>query len=288
MLAAWPSRCFSSAPPAAATLTRQRPCSWVELVHRLAEETRAAAMAAPGANSSGRCVSRPPSLTRGPKVPAECDCRLLALSDLLHRPLVWPGGSGSTLGEYRLLIEVIDRNGGSVLTRSLQPFEGMFASVAQTGRLSAGEKLDPHRLPGRQSAPALPGVAQRSAIGAAVRRMGRRLRLPRRCACSLCTITTTGHGASVLKFTWRMPAVTVPDQILDYIHAGDSRSCDVMRLQCIESVLYIGFEPVGGTALVEPHSWKPSRLQTRGRSALRPPSAGPIVPSPSFRSPTKP
>ena len=69
---------------------------------------------------------------------------------------------------------------------------------------------------------------------------------------------------------------------LEYIHAGDSRSCDVMRLQCIESVLYIAFEPIGGAtrfwsdggSLVEAQ-----RLQTRGRSALRPPSAGPVVPS---------
>ena len=78
-----------------------------------------------------------------------------------------------------------------------------------------------------------------------------------------------------LKFTWRMPAVTAPDHILEYIHAGDSRSCDVMRLQCIESVLYIGFEPVGGTAIVGPHSWKPAACRLEAAPHFVHPRQGP-------------
>lgn len=74
--------------------------------------------------------------------------------------------------------------------------------------------------------------------------------------------------------------MTVPDQILEYIHAGDSRSCDVMRLQCIESALYIYFEPVGSTgewdmALVEPHSWKPAAFRLEAAPHFVHPRQGP-------------
>ena len=73
-----------------------------------------------------------------------------------------------------------------------------------------------------------------------------------------------------LKFTWRMPAVTAPDHILEYIHAGDSRSCDVMRLQCIESVIYIAFEP---TTIKD--SWKPAAFRLEAAPHFVHPRQGP-------------
>ena len=223
-----------------------------------------------------RQMRQPPAImTRGPKVPAECDFAL-ALSDHLLSPLVWPGGSTLPgLCEYRLLIEVIDRNGGSVLTRSLQAFEGMFASDGASGTwVPAGEKLDQ----------GLPIDASAVPTGVALCRGDR---LSARlcvewgggCVClgAVPAVESSRSNSSlpVLKCTWRMPAVTVPDQILDYIHAGDSRSCDVMRLQCIESVLYIYFEPVSGTALVGPHSWKPNAFRLEAAPHFVHPRQGP-------------
>ena len=249
---------------------------WAELVRLAWQEESPGLLPAGGSwREFFRQMRQPPAImTRGPKVPAECDFAL-ALSDLLHRPLVWQEYSGSTLGEYRLLIEVIDRNGGSVLTRSLQAFEGMFASDGAAGTwVPAGEKLDQ----------GLPIDASAVPTGVALCR-GDRL------SARLCVEWGGGcvclgavpaalhiddrHRLPVLKFTWRMPAVTVPDQILDYIHAGDSRSCDVMRLQCIEAVLYIGFGPVGGTAIVEPHSWKPAAFRLEAAPHFVHPRQGP-------------
>ena len=214
---------------------------WVELVHLAWQEEDPLMLPGSSAREFFRQMRQPPAIvTRGPKVPAECEFAL-ALSDLLHRPLVWQEYSGSTLGEYRLLIEVIDRDGGSVLTRSLQPFEGMFAADCW---LQAGERA--------------------SAVSTGVA-LCRGDRLSARlcvewgggCVClgAVPAVESYRFNSSlpVLKFTWRIPAATVPDRIFDYIHAGDSRSCDVMRLQCIESALYLTFQPT----TIKAHSWEP-------------------------------
>ena len=247
---------------------------WVELVRLAWKEESPGLLPGSSAREFFRQMRQPPAImTRGPKVPAECEFAL-ALSDLLDGPLVWQEYSGSTLGEYRLLIEVIDRDGGSVLTRSLQPFEGMFA---EDRWMPAGERASAVRVPPSPFSGFEPGEdlcrGDRLSARLCVEWGGG-------CVC-LGAVPAVLYGHTtlcrepVLKFTWRMPAVTVPDQILEYIHAGDSRSCDVMRLQCIEAVLYIGFGPVGGTAIVEPHSWKPAAFRLEAAPHFVHPRQGP-------------
>ena len=238
---------------------------WVELVRLAWQEESPGLLPAGGSwREFFRQMRQPPAImTRGPKVPAECDFAL-ALSDHLLSPLVWPGGSTLPgLREYRLLIEVIDRDGGSVLTNSLQPFEGMFAEHSWVPSLGASAV--------RTGAP---GCVQNNELLARLC-----VEWGGGCVClgAVPAVESSRSNSSlpVLKCTWRMPAVTVPDQILDYIHAGDSRSCDVMRLQCIESVLYIYFEPVSGTALVGPHSWKPNAFRLEAAPHFVHPRQGP-------------
>lgn len=259
---------------------------WVALVRLAWQEESPGLLPAGGWRKFFRQMRQPPAIMRrGPKIPAECDFAL-ALSDLLHRPLLWY--SGSYLGEYRLLIEVVDQEGGSVLTRSLQPFVDMFA---QDCWLQAGERASAVRT-------GVPGCVQNNELTGPGRTwLGDKLCRGDRLLARLCVewggscvclgavpAVLHGHGCRaagiggadpVLKFMWRMPAVTVPDHILEYIHAGDSRSCDVMRLQCIESVLYIAFEPVGGTALLEPHSWKPAAFRLEAAPHFVHPRQGP-------------
>jgi len=212
---------------------------WAELV-RHAWQDAGSSCETGRAREFFRQMRQPPAIMkRGPKAPAEC-AFAVALSDSSH-----------SLGDYRLLLEVIDEDGRSVLTKSLQAFEGMVSHPECY--FPAGETAL------IQTAGAGPGLRT-------VKEHSARLcvDLGGECVClGVVSGSIFAHPTSrrdlrscYMRFYWRMPARTVPGDILDYIHAGPSRSSDVMRLQCIETSLFVGLEGAG-------NEWRPygSRLE---------------------------
>ena len=79
-----------------------------------------------------RCMRQPPAVMTASAPALSAGVFPLPLSQLVDEPLTWQEGSGSFLGEYRLLVELIlEADGATLLTAVHQPFDGMFGPAGK-------------------------------------------------------------------------------------------------------------------------------------------------------------
>ena len=231
--------------------------------------------------------------------PSACPSPML-LSHLVHEPLTWQEGSGSFLGEYRLLIEVMhEKHETPVLTAVVQPSDGMFGAgrnIAAGGRTAAFSTAAPPALMESWSSKA---EWLRDAFGCyrtwdhwegrtPVRRLSARLCVQWRDKVVCLGVVPGMHyeytyggertdGADepsavndaepardrcTLIFQWHMPALAVPDAIAEQVDVMD------WRLRCISPCLYVHVEPCSAAR----DEWRPCsfRLEAEPQLVLPP------------------
>ena len=99
---------------------------WLGLV-RAIWEGEMPPLSAGAAQEFYRCMRQPPAVMTASAPALSAGLFPLPLSQLVDEPLTWQEGSGSFLGEYRLLVELIlEADGATLLTAVCQPFDGMF------------------------------------------------------------------------------------------------------------------------------------------------------------------
>lgn len=228
------------------------------------------------------------------------------LSHLVQAPLRWQEGSGSFLGEYRLLIEVmLETPGCSLLTAVVQPSDGIFGAernIAPGGRTAAFSTAAP---PAQMDSWSSKAEWLRDAFGCyrtwghwegrtPVRRLSARLCVQWRDKVVCLGVVPGMHyeytdgaertdGADepsaandadpardrcTLIFQWHMPALAVPDAIAEHVVAMEEEDDEHWRLQCISPCLYVDVEP-GSAARDE---WRPRsfRLEAQPQFVLPP------------------
>ena len=112
---------------------------WLGLV-RAIWEGEMPPLSAGAAQEFYRCMRQPPAVMTASAPALSAGVLPLPLSHLVNEPLTWQEGSGSFLGEYRLLVELIlEADGATLLTAVYQPFDGMFSPAGDFGSSSAGK-----------------------------------------------------------------------------------------------------------------------------------------------------
>ena len=196
-------------------------------------------------------------------------------------------GTGSVLGEYRLLIEVtLDEDGRKLLTAVVQPFNGMLSRGPERGcRIPAGQRTaafstaappdTPEDLSPSGNSYRLEWL--REAFGAdwagqtPVRRLSARLCVQWQDKV-VCLGVAPGEHSSYehysadsardrceLVFRWHMPAIALPDVVADAASSGD------YMLSNISPQLFVNFEACSAAR----DTWKADSFELQVQPKLR-------------------
>lgn len=238
--------------------------------------------------------------------PSACPSPML-LSHLVHEPLTWQEGSGSFLGEYRLVIEVMhEEHETPVLTAVVQPSDGIFGAernIAAGGRTAAFSTAAPP--PALMESWSSKAEWLRDAFGCyrtwghwegrtPVRRLSARLCVQWRDKVVCLGVVPGMHyhytyggertdGADepsavneaepardrcTLIFQWHMPALAVPDAIAEQVDVMEEEDEESWRLRCISPCLHVHVEPCSAAR----DEWRPCsfRLEAQPQLVLPP------------------
>lgn len=209
------------------------------------------------------------------------------LSGLMHEPLTWQEGTGSFLGEYRLLLEVtLDEDERKLLAVVVQPFDGMLAAgcrIPAGSGTAAFSTAAPPKAPNERSSSGNTNFEEwlREAFGCyrtwgcwegrtPVQRLSARLcvQWQDRVVCLGVTpgmYCGNGHVDECgILFQWHMPAIALPDIILEEVQGSD----EDWRLQCISPMLFVNVKPCNAAR----DTWKADSFELAIEPQLLPPA----------------
>ena len=181
-----------------------------------------------------RCMRQPPVVMTAAGQASMLPQAPTPLSDLMLQE-----GTGSVLGEYRLLIEVtLDEDGRKLLTAVVKPFNGMLSSGPGSGsRIPAGQRTGAFSFAAPPDTPSLsPGLSARLCV-----------QWQDKVVCLgvapgvHSSYESYGAGSArdrcELSFQWHMPAIALPDVVADAANTTD------WRLSNISPMLFVKFGP---------------------------------------------